>query len=178
MFDNIRQDIKAQSGHTGFLGKMKIIIFSHSFHLLLIIRLGGYIKNVPFIGAGVRVIIEYLLIRILYSSDISCKAKILGGLNIMHGHDIVIGSGVKIGTNFKIFNGVTLGNKDTNNGKVEQPIIGNNVTIGTGVKVLGNIKIGDNTIVGANSVVTRDIPSNEVWAGVPAKKIKVRDELF
>jgi acetyltransferase-like isoleucine patch superfamily enzyme len=49
--------------------------------------------------------------------------------------------------------------------------IGSNVWLGAGVAVVPGTSIGDNTIVGAGAVVTRDIPANEIWAGVPAKKI-------
>lgn len=51
-------------------------------------------------------------------------------------------------------------------------IIGNNVWIGDKATVLAGVHIGDNVIVGANSVVTKDVPSNSVVAGVPAKIIK------
>jgi serine O-acetyltransferase len=142
--------------------------------MLLCIRLGGWVnKNIPFLGCVFRHLIEYF-IRIVFSSDISCKAKIGGGLNIMHGHDIVIGSNVVIGENCKIFNGVTLGNKDTEINKVQHPCIGNGVVIGTGTKILGDVYIGDNAKIGANSVVISNIPSNSIWAGVPAKEIKRR----
>lgn len=51
-------------------------------------------------------------------------------------------------------------------------IIGENVWIGEGAVILGGVEIGSNTIIGANSVVTHDIPANCVAAGVPAKIIK------
>lgn len=53
-------------------------------------------------------------------------------------------------------------------------VIGNNVWIGYGTQVLGGVVIGDNNIIGAGSIVTKNIPDNEVWAGVPAKFIKKR----
>lgn len=51
-------------------------------------------------------------------------------------------------------------------------IIGNNVWIGDKATILGGVHIGDNVIIGANSVVTHDIPSNSMAAGMPAKVIK------
>lgn len=50
-------------------------------------------------------------------------------------------------------------------------VIGRNVWLGCHVTVLPGISIGDNAIVGAGAVVTKNIPANETWAGVPAKKI-------
>lgn len=52
--------------------------------------------------------------------------------------------------------------------------IGDDVWLGHGVTIIRGVSIGNGVIVAANSVVTRDIPSYEVWAGVPAKKIKER----
>ena len=50
------------------------------------------------------------------------------------------------------------------------------VTIYPGAVVIGNIKIGNNVVIGANSVVTKDVPDNTVVAGIPAKVIKRVDE--
>lgn len=57
------------------------------------------------------------------------------------------------------------------------PTIGNNVTIFAGAKVFGKITIGDDVVIGANAVVTKDIPSHSMVAGVPAKIIKTRKEI-
>lgn len=51
------------------------------------------------------------------------------------------------------------------------PTIGNNVTIFPGARVVGNIHVGDNVVIGANSVVVKDVPDNSIVAGVPARVI-------
>ena len=55
--------------------------------------------------------------------------------------------------------------------KKGSPIIGDNVYIATGAKIIGAIKIGNNVAIGANCVVTKDIPDNAVVVGVPGKVI-------
>ncbi|SUI22344.1 Serine acetyltransferase [Sebaldella termitidis] len=83
---------------------------------------------------------------------------------------IVIGETSIIGENVTIYHGVTLGGVSLDKGK-RHPTIGNNVIIGAGAKVLGNITIGDNSKIGANSVILKDIPKDSVAVGVPGKII-------
>lgn len=167
MFENLKEDLKVLSNNKNILSIFKSLL-EHSFHIVALYRLGNYVHlYIPYIGNILRFVIEYL-IRIIYASDISCKAKIGKGLRIMHGHDIVIGANVVIGEYCKIFNGVTLGNKNTEIVESYQPTIENNVVLSTGAKILGAITIGSNSIVGANSVVINDIPKNSIAVGIPA----------
>lgn len=99
------------------------------------------------------------------------EAKIGEGLIFHHGFASMI-SATSIGNNCHIFQQVTIGNS---HGKT--PIIGNNVTIYPGAKIFGNIKIGDDVIIGANAVVTKDIPSHSIVAGISAKIIKRRESI-
>ncbi len=82
---------------------------------------------------------------------------------------MVLHSRVVIGNNCMIGQGVTVGGKS---GWYEVPVIGNNVIINAGAKIIGPIRIGDNVEIGANCVVLKDVPSNCVVAGVPARIIR------
>lgn len=63
--------------------------------------------------------------------------------------------------------------------EITKPIvIGNNVYIGNNVIILPGVTIGNNVIIGAGAVVSKNIPSNSVAVGVPAKVIKTADEYF
>lgn len=108
--------------------------------------------------------IYYNRLQKKYSMWISPKCKIGNNIHFMHLDGITIGSGAIIGDNCTIYHQVTIGKK---NGKF--PIIGNNVTIYPGAKIIGDVKIGDNSIIGANAVVIKDVPENSVAVGVPAK---------
>lgn len=165
---NIKSDLDRYVPSNKLSKKVSVCLFSHSFHLVVIYRMGKYLSKLPFLGGFIRIMFEYF-IRIFFSSDISLKSEIGPGLVILHGHDIVIGSGVRIGSNCKIMNGVTFGNKDTEVSYNQQPTIGDNVVIGTGAKILGSISIGNNVRVGANSVVITNIPDDVVAVGVPAR---------
>lgn len=176
MWKKLSLDLAAQSNRGSSLARLKIAVLNHNFHLVFLIRLGETLGHLPILGRILRHIVEYI-IRILYASDISCAAQISGGINIMHGHDIVIGSGVVIGPNCKIFNGVTLGNKDTESAEICQPTLHAGVIVGTGAKLLGAIIIGEGAKIGANSVVTKDVPAGQTWVGVPARPLSKRATL-
>lgn len=147
---------------------MRYAIFNHTRQMLVLIILGQYFLRVPVVGRFFSRAIEYF-VRIYFSSDISCAASIPKSVRFIHGHDIVIGAKSVIGERCKIFNGVTLGNKDTEFGSDNQPVIGCDCVISTGAKVLGGVHIGDRSIVGANAVVIEDVPADSIAVGVPAK---------
>ena len=124
-----------------------------------------YKKRIYFVSKFIEGIIFLIYnSRVPSSCDIGKGTKFAySGIGCVIHRRSVIGDNVMIGTN------VTVGGKSNHKGV---PKIGNNVYLATGVKVLGPIVIGDNVIIGANSVVIKSINQNEVWAGIPAKKIK------
>lgn len=87
------------------------------------------------------------------------------GLMFNHFGCIVLASTVHVGANCTIFQGVTIGRTWTN---TPPPQIGDNCILCPGCKVIGGVKLGQRVIVGANSVVTRDVPNDCVVAGTPA----------
>lgn len=88
------------------------------------------------------------------------------------GIGVVLHSKSRIGEKVIIGQNVTVGRQLDPDGV---PVIGNNVYISAGARILGDISIGDNVIIGANAVVIKDVPSNSIVAGVPAKVIKSVD---
>ena len=83
-----------------------------------------------------------------------------------HPVGIIIGKNVRIGNDVKIYQNVTIGGMDGN-----YPSIGNGVTIYAGSNIIGNVTIGDNAVIGAGSVVVKDIPSQAVAVGNPARPL-------
>ena len=120
---------------------------------------------------------HYLLARIVNhwsrfttAIDIHPGAKIGRHFFIDHGF-VVIGETAEIGDNVTIYQGATLGgtNPDTGIGGKRHPTIGDNVIIGLGAAVLGPITVGARARVGANAVVTRNVPEGAVMVGIPAR---------
>ncbi len=102
--------------------------------------------------------------------EIHPGAKIGKRFVIDHGAGIVIGETAEIGNDCVVYHGVTLGGVSTSKVK-RHPTLGDKVMIGAGAKILGPINLGSNVKVGANSVVTKDVPSDVVVAGIPARVI-------
>lgn len=103
--------------------------------------------------------------------EIHPGAKIGKRFFIDHGMGVVIGETSIIGDDVLLYQGATLGGTGIEKGK-RHPTVGNNVVIGTGAKILGNITIGDNSYIGANAVVIKDVPPNSTVVGVPGRITK------
>ena len=111
--------------------------------------------------------------RYKYGIAIPFTTSIGRGFYIGHFGCIIVHRNTVIGRNCNLSHGVTLGqaNRGKNKGYAT---IGDNTYIGPGAKVIGAVSIGDNVAVGANCVVTKDVPNNAVVAGVPAKIISYK----
>jgi serine O-acetyltransferase len=112
----------------------------------------------------------YKFLKLITGIQMPLMTTAGGGLRFFHHDCIIIAGSVKIGRNVSIHQGVTIGRVFAGN-KAGVPTIGNNVVIFAGAKILGNIQIGDNAVIGANAVVTKDIPAYAIAAGVPARVI-------
>ena len=113
--------------------------------------------------------------RFLTGIEIHPKAKIGKNLFIDHGMGVVIGETSEIGNNVTLYHNVTLGgiapsiNSNDQRNTKRHPTLEDNVVVGSGAQILGPIIIGKNSLVGANAVVTKDVPENAVMIGIPAK---------
>lgn len=118
-------------------------------------------------------IVSALILRKLsfkFGIQIPYRTKIGKGFYIGHFSCIVVSPETIIGKNVNISQGVTIGRISQGKRK-GTPVIGDNVYLGPGSKIIGGIIIGCNVSVGANAVVTKDVPDNSVVVGVPAKII-------
>ena len=113
-----------------------------------------------------------------YSCYISFDAEISNDCRFVHPVGIVIGKGAVIKQNCQIYQGVTIGAaRQDDESEKKYPIIEKGTIIFAGAKVIGGINIGKNSIVGANSVVNRDVKEDHIVAGIPAKHIRQNNEI-
>ena len=146
----------------------EIVILYPGFHAIMLHRVSNFLwkLNLKFFSKFFS-----MFSRIITGIEIHPGAKIGEKMFIDHGTGVVIGETSEIGNNVLIYHGVTLGGTSLNKGK-RHPTIQDNVIVGAGAKILGPIIIGENARIGANAVVTKNIPPNTTYMGIPAKEVK------
>ena len=119
------------------------------------------------------------LARFLTAIDIHPGAVIGRNFFIDHGF-VVIGESAEIGDDVTIYQHVTLGGTNPANGVAgkRHPTIGDGVIIGSGAQVLGPISVGQRARIGANAVVTKDVPEGATMIGIPARPTLVDAEQY
>jgi serine O-acetyltransferase len=115
--------------------------------------------------------------RMLTAIDIHPGASIGRNLFIDHGF-VVVGETAEIGDDVTIYQLVTLGGTNPTDGirGKRHPTIGDGVIIGSGAQVLGPITVGSRARIGANAVVTKDVPEGSTMVGIPARSTLVAAE--
>lgn len=106
-----------------------------------------------------------------FGTDINQGAVFASRPELPHGlNGIIVHLKARIGENAVIWQQVTIGSSGGGT-----PIIGDNCKIGAGAKILGGVTIGNNVFIGANAVVTKDVPDNAVVVGAPQRIIEQKD---
>ena len=122
--------------------------------------------------------------RFLTGIEIHPGAKIGKNLFIDHGMGVVIGETSDIGDNVTIYHMATLGgiapsiNSNDQRNIKRHPTIEDEVVIGSGAQVLGPVTVGRCAKIGANAVITKDVPEKAVMVGIPAKNVGIADSEF
>ena len=150
------------------INSIEVIVTYSGLHALIFYRIAHRLKKwkIPFFP---RYISQFA--KFFTGIEIHPGAEIGKRFFIDHGMGVVIGETAIIGDDVLLYQGVTLGGTGWQKGK-RHPTIENNVVVGTGAKVLGNIIIGDNSYIGANAVVIKDVPPNSTVVGVPGRVTK------
>lgn len=170
----IKSDLYRYSGNTKLRNCLYLYLFSPGFKYSFWMRSCRYIKSQPvlrilFFPFAWLILNHY---QYKFGISISYQTKIGKGLYIGHFGGVVVNPEVIIGKNCNISQQVTLG-LAIRGQKKGVPTIGDNVYIGPGAKIFGKINVGNNVAIGANCVVTKDIPENGVVVGVPGEVISM-----
>lgn len=136
-----------------------------------------YLRGHPILGRPAR---ELLL---LYGIEFPKEVTLGPGLRVQHrGIGTVVHPCTRIGTGVTLYHQVTIGRADAHVPWEHSDMVGIEIGDGAvlypGAKVLGGpgvTRIGRSAVVAANAVVTRSVPDGEVWGGIPARKLAVRD---
>ena len=166
MLEAIRTDIRAARERDPAAPTTLQVIFAYpGVHAIWGHRINHWLWR-----RGARLLARVLaeITRILTGVEIHPGAVLGPGLFIDHATGVVIGETAEVGEDVTLYHGVTLGGSGRDTGK-RHPTIGDRVIIGAGAKVLGAIKIGDDSRIGANAVVVKDVPAGAVVVGVPGR---------
>jgi serine O-acetyltransferase len=168
LFHKIAADFRAARDRDpaarGWSGAVEVILSYPGFHALLLHRICHCLHSNFHIPVLPRLLSQ--LTRFLTGIEIHPGATIGEGVFIDHGMGVVIGETAEVGNNVTIYQGVTLGGTGKEAGK-RHPTVEENVVVGAGAKVLGNIRVGHHSMVGAGSVVLKDVPPSCTVVGIP-----------
>jgi serine O-acetyltransferase len=162
----LREDLQnARTHDPASRGDVENALVYSGLHAIWSYRLAHRLWAKPAGRGTARVLTQFT--RVLTGIEIHPGATIGRRFFIDHGMGVVIGETTEIGDDVMLYHGVTLGGRSLNQGK-RHPTLGNRVTVGAGAKVLGPVRIGDDSAIGANSVVTHDVPTDSIATGIPA----------
>ena len=161
LFKLIKRDLEKVRYSATFKSLVSALLFNQSFKRIFVFRMS---KKYAFFTLLDR------LLSTRYAVHISKTAEIGSGFCIGHCFSIIISKCI-IGDDVTVMQQVTIGSRG--GGRNGYPKIGSRVFVGAGAKILGNVTIGDDVVIGANAVVTKDIPSGAVVGGIPAKVLSM-----
>jgi putative colanic acid biosynthesis acetyltransferase WcaB len=123
---------------------------------------------------GIYRIVYLVIVEWILGVELPWDTQVGSGLKLLHGVGSVINHEVVIGKGCTLRHATTIGNKQLSDGSVSgSPQIGNFVDIGSNVVIIGPISVGDHAVIGAGSVVVKDVPERAVVAGNPARVIRM-----
>jgi len=165
---NLPRDLESYlQNDVTLLRAMKCVFLKLSFQAVILFRFACVLRKVKIL-TPVALFIDYIS-TILTSCHISSTAKIGPGFCLPHASGVVIGEGVELGRDCTVYQGVTIGRKTYDIDAYPQ--LGDKVVIYSGSCVIGDIHIGNNVIIGTNSTVLKNVLSDHIVAGSPAKVV-------
>ncbi len=168
MFSHLKEDLKVVFERDPAVRSVFEIIFCYpGFHAMIFYRFSHWLWN-----NGMKFFARLVshIGRFMTGIEIHPGATIGRGFFIDHGMGVVIGETAEIGDNCTLYHGVTLGGTSWAKEK-RHPTLGDNVIIGSGAKILGPFKVGDDSKIGSNSVVVKEVPAMATVVGIPGRVV-------
>jgi serine O-acetyltransferase len=178
-FDRIKEDIQAfMARDPAARSYAEIILCYPGLHAILFHRMAH-----PLWTRGFRLLARFLsqIGRALTGIEIHPGATIGRRFVIDHGYGVVIGETSDIGDDVTLYQGVTLGgiapsvDSRSQTEVKRHPTLSDGVIVGSGAQILGPITMGEGARIGANAVVSKDVPPGVTAVGIPAHVVMPRD---
>ena len=173
---NVAADQFRLSGSSGWRDAGRLLLTSYSFRYLVTFRLAAHL----FSRRRHRLSPTYLVVRtvhrhlsIRYGYELPISTQVGPGLYLSHLGPIIVNYRAVLGRNVNLSTGVVIGRASRGDRK-GAPLVGDRVYVGPGAKVFGDITIGDDAAIGANAVVSKDVPPGVSVAGIPASIVSDR----
>lgn len=166
MFETFKADMRAVKERDPACRSSFDVIFSYpGFHAVALHRISHRLWK-----ARLFFLARFLshIARLLTGIEIHPAVQAGKGFFIDHGMGVVIGETTEIGENVTLYQGVTLGGVSLKKEK-RHPTLRDNVVVGAGAKILGPFEVGENSRIGANSVVVKEVPPNSTVVGIPGR---------
>ena len=144
---------------------VRMFLITQGFQFVLARRIQDEMSRIPVIGRPIRRL-WWWYTCLVFGAEIAIGCQIGGGLYIPHPYGIVLGV-CEIGDDVSILQNVTVGAKSKN--EPGCAIISSNVFLSAGAVIVGRVIVGPGALIGANAVVTRDVPAGAVAVGIPAR---------
>ncbi len=166
LINYIKSDLYRYNRSIGYKSFIKTYLTFRLYRLMFWYRVAVYLKQnkVFFISFVAHRI--YKRICLSCGVDLPVTVKIGYGCKINHGFGLVVNSRTVLGNNVTLMHNLTFSNE-----KGKAPVVGDNVRFTPGGVIVGGVYIGNNSVIGANCVVTSDVPDNDIAVGVPNRNL-------
>jgi serine O-acetyltransferase len=168
--EDLNRYVEVSHDPHGFLRRLRIVAFTEGVWALAVYRFGQYLYQEAPRPLRALLRIPYEIARkilvLVIGIHLSPETQIGPGFFISHFGGVWINPRVRMGARCTIAHAITIGAPDA---EVGAPVLGDRVWIGAGAVITGPIQVGSGAVIGANSLVSSNVPENAVVVGVPAR---------